>query len=481
MRDIVLSYFGKGVMMMRKQFFLFLLFSLCATSCLGLFSSSGSDEEGCQPDDLDCLVENLEFLAGNKNPDDGSTTDHGGVAVADDSYIIEDTAYDNDYLEVDCGSGYQISSLDLVYQSDDCADPINECDFLLQCLYQQTCEGKVDSTTCGNDPCPGFDKYLFYRIECTIVETADTPFYDDDDDDTGYDDDDDSGIGDEEIENLISDTIDTLIRDSSDLPRSNSNSNEAPQIKSCTSSITLELDYIDRLEIEYEDPFGCQPSFGVRLCKQNCYGSDCCSSKTKFTPPIPDNMISGTWRTYTYLAEQVTDTAELTMQVFPISIDGCDYYELEAIGEILEGEPDKLAVGDPCEIDLTIEYIYYPPYQEWLDYCEDTGAFSECVSQIGDEYYFGDDDDDDNDDYEGPGTIVEETCVPSVTCEVCSIDACTRAIISSSSCTVEAWYNTSDGLTFPCGELTCEEATQMNEYCLSAAQAAVAHCCPPDN
>lgn len=458
---------------MKGQKFLFcLLITLSFASCFGMLQSSSSDdgEDGCASDDLDCLLENLEFLAGNKNPD--VSVDQNG----DEQYTISDTAYDGNSFSFSCDSGYLIGSVESSYQSDECSETYANCSVVADCTMSQTCGGGqiISSDSCGYDPCPGYDKYLEYTITCIKLDPTDLPVTGDDDDDSADD-------GNETIENLVSETIDTIYGDISDLPNSNSDSNQAPQITNATSDISLTLDYVNLLEIEYEDPFGCQPSFGVRLCNRHCTGGSCCSSRTKFTPPIPDHMIYGNWRTYTYLAEQVNDTAEVVMEVFPISIEGCDYYELEALGEIMEGEPDRLAVGEPWEIELTIDYIYYPPDEAWFDYCGDYDNFLECVETIGDEYYFGDDDDDsdDDDDYSGPGTVTDEQCMLSVSCEVCSIDACTRAVVSSSICEVEAWYETSDGGIYSCGNLSCSDAASMNEYCFDAAQASVNHCCPP--
>lgn len=429
-------------MIVRNIFFCFIVVLVC-TACSGKQSSTDDGDSVCQPKDLDCLIKNFRFLAGNKNP----------AGYDAQQYQTSDIINDGDELFFSCLEGYLITTIESTYQSYDCSESYHDCALINDCMLTQDCGDNliVSSENCGYDPCPGSDKSLTLQVTCTQTDTNLSS-------EVG------NNIGHDIIENLNSDTIKIVYGDIADLPAPISDSYSAPQIDSCTASIALGSDYAGMLEIEYNDPFGFQPSFGIRLCERNCSDSACCSSRTKFTPPIADYLIYGNWRTYTYMVQKVAASAELTMQIFPVANDYGDFYHIAGLAEYIEGWPDSLVVGQPCEIDLTINHIYSPPDQAWFDRCAEYENFLDCVNALGNG--------DSNSVYGSP----ESNCEEIATCRLCNVEACTREVVSGVD-KVEAWYETSDDNTYSCGFLTVAEAESMETYCSGTAEVAINHCC----
>ncbi len=107
------------------------------------------------------------------------------------------------------------------------------------------------------------------------------------------------------------------------LPDSITESGTSPEITTTPTSVTVDGTDSHQLQnIGWTDPQGCQPAFCIRFCSHGV-----CTTRFGCTPSIPDDLVSGVWRTSLgYRAEPagaVGTTEEFFFEVTPISMPNC--------------------------------------------------------------------------------------------------------------------------------------------------------------
>jgi hypothetical protein len=169
------------------------------------------------------------------------------------------------------------------------------------------------------------------------------------------------------------------------------------------------------LDLEWNDPNGCQPAFCTHLCsKGRCSNGFVCSR------PKNDKLLSGVFRSYLgFLAEPTDGDVQLDTGIVPVSAPDCP-----------EDLLDKIAEGD-VTVDVGVEVTVAVTIDEPVSGSSSSG---------------------------GGGVYCSD---PVATCN-CSVKACTN---SGNSC----WYESTNG-RFDCDG--CDAG------CQGAANALVQSCCP---